>query len=184
VATLPSPHAWVAGDDATSANLQSMTAGLNFLLGGPPGAKPSFRMVATSTQWIANATTTTLIYGQVNEDNDSGCNAAAGEYTVRTAGLWLFTVAVAFASSTLGGSRHLYAIGSGAMNPATAHIAIGPAADPTGRLSTSLLARCAVNDTISAQVWQDTGGGLYTDTSGTVGGRSPIPALSGIWLGQ
>ena len=103
MATIPTPHTWVANDDATSGFLQTNTDASNFLLGGAAGRKPRIQVVMGATaQSIANAAETTLLYQTVNFDDDSAYSTVTGVYTIVTPGTYMFTATMTWASSAVG----------------------------------------------------------------------------------
>ena len=181
----PAAHTWLAGDDATSTNMQTLTALLNLLRGGTATAAPTFRAVLTAagTSLTAANGTSTCLPNVVNEDSDSAYNPATGIYTVKTPGLWLFTGTVQWASNTTGVRQGYLAASdvAGGGGPVYGNSPlISAAVDGGGRCAVTLLTRLAVNDTVRLQGYQNSGaslGYLYPPS-----GTFPGVAIQGVWM--
>jgi len=184
----PVAHTWLAGDDATSTNLQTLTALLNFLRGGSATAAPTFRAFLSSAAGgaalaAANGTSTCLP-NVVSEDSDSAYNPTTGIYTVKTPGLWLFNGAVSFTGNATG-VRQAWLTASDLASTGGPTFGTSPltsaAVDSAGRAAATLLTRLSVNDTVRLQCYQSSGislGYVYPPSS-----TLPGVAMQAAWLG-
>jgi hypothetical protein len=97
VATLPAPHTWTAGDDATSTNLQSLTSAINFLT-NPPRCKA----YAGAAQTLTTAVAAAVAFNQEEIDNDAMHSTVTNNsrLTVVTAGRYRVRGQVTFVSNS------------------------------------------------------------------------------------
>ena len=153
MATLPAPHAWVAGDYATSTFLQSLTDGINFLL-----VAQCAKLAQTTTQSIASGTTTTMINMTSVYDTDTMVSGSG--LVVRTPGLWLIEGEVTWAANTTG-----YRTAGIAINGVDFK-RVAKDTNTTAALETSLqvtlTVRLALNDTINLRGLQTSAAALGT----------------------
>jgi len=163
--------------------MQTLTAPINFLLGGTPTARPTLRALLTSagTTTLANGSTTTVPLNSVLEDSDGGYNPTTGVYTVKTPGLWLVTSQMSFAGNTTG-VRLATLLAGGA--PPSPMVGLSPeiaaSIDANGRVAATLLTRLAVNDTFALQGFQNSGAALGLTTAPSAG--LPGVALQAVWM--
>ncbi len=184
----PAAHTWLAGDDATSTNMQTLSALLNFLRGGTATGAPTFRAVLSSAApsaslACANNAIVTCLPNIVYEDSDSAYNPSTGIYTAKTPGLWLFNGQVSWASNSTG-VRQAYLVASdlaGAGGPiAGISHELSAALDVNGRCAATLLTRLAVNDTVRLTCYQSSGislGYQYPPSA-----TQPGVAMQAVWM--
>lgn len=163
---VPTETSTTVGQKLTAAfwNTNVGTA-INFLLGGASGRKPRLLVTADAGTGlsIANSADTTLKFPTVTIDDDSAWNAATGIYTCATAGVYLFTLAVQWASNATG-FRELQIISNG--TPTEARGRASGAVDTGGRLSISMLVKLTAGQTVSPVAFQSSGAALSTLTGG------------------
>lgn len=102
MATLPNPHAWVAGDDATSGNLQTLTDAINFLKDPPRchAFQNSAQSPASGTSFVA--VTLDSETGEVDTDAMHSTVTNTSRFTAVTAGRYRFIGQVAFTNNATG----------------------------------------------------------------------------------
>ena len=153
MATLPAPHAWVAGDYATSTFLQSLTDGINFLL-----VAQCAKLSQTTTQSVASGATTTMI--NMTSVYDTDAMVSGSGMVVRTAGLYLVEGEVTWVANTTG-----YRSAGIAVN-GTDYKRVVKDTNVSGGVETSIQVtatlRLAVNDTINLRGIQTSGAALGT----------------------
>lgn len=161
----PTPHTFASGEVITAANLNTFGSGLSWLAGGSAGLKPVFRAHQATAQSIPNAAWTTVTLDTVDEDTDSGWTAGTNTYTVKTAGVWIWGLAIGFAANGTGWR-------GGYLNGLTANATWHSAAEPSnfGSFSQAWPAvRLAAGATVIFQAQQTSGGALNTLPGGNTG---------------
>ncbi len=159
MATLPSPKTWATSDGlgAATLNLEVRDA-LNFLLNPPTTG-------LSATGQTHNSTGNWLSIGGYTEDWDTDAMHSTSVNTSRitcvTAGKYLFTGSVAFASNATGirGARFL-------ANGGTTYEQCGqPAAAGAGAMSISGIIPMTAGQYVELQAYQSSGGNLVADTT-------------------
>lgn len=100
MATLPAPHTWTAGDDATSTNLQTLTDALAFLI-APPRCH-AYRSAAVQT--LTTGTLTAIGLDAEDTDTDSMHSNVTNNsrITIVTSGRYRIFAQATFATSATG----------------------------------------------------------------------------------
>lgn len=164
---VPVPHTWTAGDDATSAAMQTLTDAILYLLGSATsgGAKRPFaqprQSVAQSLPTTAVWTALTFDAEDVDYDNGHSTVTNTDRYTALTTGWHIVSGGVAFAANAVGRRGIRYTVngtvvnGSGVVLPTTAALVCAV----PGREMAILL---NVNDILRVEGMQESGGALNT----------------------
>jgi hypothetical protein len=100
VATLPAPHTWVANDDATSTNLQSLTDALNFML-APPRCR-AYQSVAQTLTTGTTGAVVTMTSEDIDTDGIHSTSTNTSRMTIVTAGRYLVVAQTCFVSNATG----------------------------------------------------------------------------------
>jgi hypothetical protein len=122
---------------------------------------PVFRGSSNGGQAVSNATQTSLSLSTINEDSVSGYDTSTGNYTVKVAGLYVCSAGVGWNNNNL--AFYQIAWFHNGNQETTDAIGINPSTDVALIQNVTHLARCAVNDTLVAQIYQNAGGPLTTD---------------------
>jgi hypothetical protein len=162
--TFTVPHTWVAGDDATSGNLQSLTQALLELQ-----APALFRLQQTVAQSVPNTTATGITFDAEDFDLDGGHNPVTNNsrYTAQTAGYYLFGGAVAIAGNVTGQRLARFAINGGPIAGTQFGFVTVPNAGAMIMTATPTPILMAVGDFVELQLSQTSGGALSTLVSGS-----------------
>ncbi len=141
-----------SGSDNVNINGANGVAGPANFLANPP----LYRNALTSSQSIPNTTATKVTLNSTAIDNYTGYTSANSTYTVQRAGLYLAGATVPFAAST-GGRRN---VGIGVNG--TTYWGPGYQATPAGTViaTKTQIFSLDVNDTVTLEVQQDSGGSL------------------------
>jgi hypothetical protein len=132
------PHAWTAGDDATSTALQTLTDSITQLQGGTPTASGTVLDFFSAAQATAQTGLTASTFVSLTFDTTSELvDAAAGHSTVtnnsryigKTAGWYEVSGMVSFATNTTGRRYGALAV-NGAAISACAASGVGMASSP------------------------------------------------------
>ncbi|MDP9102189.1 MAG: hypothetical protein M3N21_08610 [Actinomycetota bacterium] len=164
------PHTWVANDDATSGNLQSMTAWLDFLRN-----RSLTVLRQTVQQSIPNASWTALNWDTVGIDVDTLHTGTSSQLIPPIPGWWALVADAATASNATG-QRGLRPVKNGS---ALFGRDFGP---PASGFSTGLHYACEIDfngstDYVEVQVYQSSGGALLTGGSTEDPGRISLKYL-------
>lgn len=107
--TVPSPHAWIAGDDATSTYLQTLTDGILFALGSATSGssrRPRVQARQTVGQSIPNSTITAVLFDIEDRDYETaGTHSTVtntSRFTAATAGVYKFGGLLTYGTGTTG----------------------------------------------------------------------------------
>lgn len=169
MATIPSPATWTAGEVPTAAKMNTnIRDTANYLL-NPPTCQvqiPAAQTLTTGTVTILTATTTVW-------DTDSMASAADNGIKIKTAGLYLLTGYVAYASNATG-YRGALIYGNSTILASDYRTPVSGVPTP---YTVSVLARLAVNDVITLRGLQTSGGNLDATTTNGAG------RLSAVWQG-
>lgn len=144
---------------------------------------PMCKLVAATTQSVANSTDTTLTLGTSEIDTDSmGTTGAAAKITINTAGVYMVTYSATMVASAGGTIRFATVAKNGTGSPNAATGFFWASAPFTAGYSASWrgggLLNLAVNDYLQLVVIQDSGGAL------NVGNLSNHTFLSAVWVGR
>lgn len=167
MATVPIPHAWSAGDYATSGNMQTLTDAISFLQG--PQRTFSY-LFADYTIGSGNSGVEVPIpmtgetYDQPESFHSTTTNTS--RFTALTSGLYLFTGQVAHAFSTNTGLRGASLYKNGTDGRATNRV---PAANSqTAYVQVNAQIAMSVNDYVELTAYQNSGGAaVITSGPGT-----------------
>jgi len=168
VATVPTP--------AIGGNIRA--SDVLFLLGGSSSRKPSFRVHLNTAQTIANNSLTTIKWDTVDEDTDSGYSGTTGQYTVGTAGLWVYSARSQWSNGGTTTTTRLIEFQQNGVDVGDLFTLGSNDSSNTGRMVGSVILRCAAGDTVSVAGYQ------LSTASLTFGGSSTNAAFSGVWLGE
>lgn len=103
MATLPAPHTWTASDDATSARMQSLTYGIEFLQATP---RAEASLAATATLGTSGLETVIPLTNEsLDTDGMHSTTVNTSRFTCVTAGRFLFVAQIGHAASTATGLR-------------------------------------------------------------------------------
>lgn len=165
MATLPNPHTWVAGDDATSGNLQTLTDAINFLK-DPPRCH-AYKSAAVQTLTTAVVAGVTFDLEEVDTDTIHSIVTNTSRFTIVTAGRYRFFGQVTFASNATGTRAvGLYKNGTGTAPIAATRLAPANGATHIQQVADEIL--LGVGDYIELGAIQTSGGNLDVQTgSGT-----------------
>lgn len=107
MATIPSPHAWVAGDDATAASLQSLTSALTYILATGVNRKPIAGLRQATPQSIPTATYIDVALDASDLDTDGGHSNISNNtrYTAQTPGYYSLSGTVSYNYAPAGGAQ-------------------------------------------------------------------------------
>jgi len=84
MASVPTPHQFVVGEDATATNINTYYSGISFLQN-----PPAFKLITTSTVTIPNNTFTAVTWNDPVLDSYGGWNSGAPtRYTAQVAGYY------------------------------------------------------------------------------------------------
>jgi hypothetical protein len=169
------PHAWTAGDDATSTFLQTLTDGVKQLQGGTPtgsGTVLDFALLRqTVTQTLTTATWTSITFTTEDADLAGGHSTATNtsRYVIANAGYVTLEFGVTFAGASVAGQRGVRLVKNGTAIP-QGRLLVNPAASGSTELMGSKTVAVAVGDYLEVQGYQTSGGNLDTAyVSGEVG---------------
>lgn len=174
---LVTPHAWVASEMATSAELQTLTDAITQQQGGTPttgGALDFAALRQTTLQAVANTTWTALTFTTEDIDVASGHSVVTNtsRYTAVQTGWFRCDATAAFAANATGGRAVRFAVNGTAVNASQ-----GDLASP-GVLSASVSTWAVVYMTagqyVEAFCWQNSGGSLDTIVSGSAASRMTV----------
>jgi hypothetical protein len=173
----------VAPGDVLRAN--SGTAAYNNIIGNVNNHRvpPMAEVRRTTTQSIANTTWANVSFDASAAifDTDSMWDSANPTYlTIKTAGVYLFSVQASFATN--GSGARLVDIEKNAASPGAvgsyfAYMNVLPQTVSDQAFAISAIESCSVNDVITVSVYQSSGGALNLSTN-------PYQALRAVWLGQ
>lgn len=122
---------------------------------------PQFQVHMATAVSIPNNATTNVNFDTVDIDNASNWNATTHQYTIGTAGLWLFTGSLIFANNSTG----VREISFGGTLGQTAQNAVTAATDAFGRCNVAAIAHVAgTTSTIALNALQTSGAALNTGT--------------------
>lgn len=175
MATIPVPHTWIAGDDATSTVMQTLTdTGLWNLGSATSGGskKPLAVLRQTVAQSIATGAFAALTFDTEDADYDNGHSTVTNptRYTGASPGWHLVKGVYGTASSASG--RRLVGIrknGTGAGNPTDARADAAAAASVQVFMCIGLVFLNGTTDYVETVCLQDSGGALLTNVAGTDG---------------
>lgn len=167
MATIPVPHTFVAGDDATSAVMQTLTDAILFLLGSATSGgskKANFRGRGTVAQNLATSgTAAALLLDTEDVDYDNGHSTVTNtsRYTAQAAGWHDVSANVAFTATAAGGQRIAFIAVNGTERTQTRveHAPAGTAV-PTCIATHSDLVFLNVGDFVEVWGLQTSGGAL------------------------
>jgi hypothetical protein len=159
MATLPNPHTWTAGDDATSGNLQTLTDGINFLK-DPPRAR-AYQSAATTL--TSGAAQVALALGSEDVDGVQGDNLHStvtntSRMTIVTAGRYRAIGQVTFVANATG--YRTVALFKNGSTVAATRLQAGPTVTHFQQCVEEIL--CAAGDYIEVAAAQSSGGNLDT----------------------
>lgn len=169
------PHAWTAGDDATSTFLQTLTDGVKQLQGGTPtgsGTVLDFALLRqTVTQTLTTATWTSITFTTEDVDAAGGHSTSSNtsRYVIANAGYVTVEFGVTFSGSSTAGQRGMRLAKNGTAIP-QGRVLVNPAASGSTELMGAKTVAVAAGDYIELQGYQTSGGNLDTAyVSGEVG---------------
>ena len=143
---------------------------------------PMAEVRRTTTQSIPNTNWENVSFNASPAifDTDSMWDSAnPTDLTIKTAGVYLFSVQAAFATN--GSGARLVAIGKNEASPGSgpyfAYMNLLPQNVSDQTFAISAIESCAVDDVITVSVYQSSGGALNLATN-------PYQALRAVWLGQ
>lgn len=163
---LVTPHAWTAGDDATSGNMQTLTDAISQLRGGTPTGSGTVLDYAKLRQ-TATQTLTTAVWGSITFTTEDA-DAAAGHsivtntsrYVVSVAGELQVEAGVTFAANTTG-VRGMRIAKNGTAVP-QGRVIVSAASSGSTELALCRTITAAAGDYIEVQGYQTSGGNLDT----------------------
>ena len=155
MATLPNPHTWTAGDDATSTFLQTLTSAINFLT-DPPRCHAYHNSAQTLT--TATFTSVTLDSEEVDTDGIHSTVTNTSRFTAVTAGRYLFIGQISYAAGATG-YRLARLLKNGGATPAAYNYALNIGASAMGiQVVDEIL--LGVGDYVELQGWHNQGANL------------------------
>lgn len=180
--TVPVPHTWVAGDDATSTVMQTLTDAILYLLGSTtsggsrrPVAQPRqsvAQSLATSAAWTA------LLFDTEDVDYDNGHSTATNtdRYTAATTGWHAVGGGASYVGNATGLRGVRYSVNGTATNGSTVLL---PAVTGSAFVcaARSMLIYLNAGDILRAEGFQSSGGALST----VISGSDSQPLLSVEW---
>lgn len=162
--TVVVPHAWTAGDDATSTSLQTSTDALRQLQGYAPasGALDYAVLLQIVTQSLNTSTWTAITFTSEGVDSASGHSTSTNtsRYTAVHTGWYQVNAGVSFALNATGSRAIRFAVNGTAVQGR--HISPATAATVASDLSLSKRIFLTAGDYLEIQGWQNSGGALST----------------------
>lgn len=180
MATVPVPHTFTAGDNATSSVMQTLTDSNLYALGSITSAtarRPLCVLTQTVAQSIASGTYTAITFDSETADYDNGHSTTTNpdRYTANTAGWYEVSGVVTFAANATGGRRS----GRVSVNGTPVNgslVSIGPSSGLVG-VPVNQLVFLNANDILRLEGFQDSGGSLNTSIGAPI-----MPSLSLQWV--
>lgn len=167
--TTPVTH--VAGDQLAVADWNALAGDVSYLGGGGSGNKPMFRVQQTVAQSIATGTAgATVAYDTVLEDTASGWVSASNWYAVPSAGLWLVSTYMIFASNATGTRSVRLQSPAGTVIFDSAQVSAP--VDSYGRTIATWFVRVSAGATLNISANQTSGAAL--NTAPGISGTGPI----------
>lgn len=186
---VPVPHTFTAGDNATSAVMQTLTDSALWNLGSTTstGARqPLTRLRQTIAQSPATATWTAVTFDTEDVDYDSGHSTTINpsRYTAVTAGWYSVSAVLWFTGNATGGRFGALAVngsGGASLTGGISGSEVGHATVPnSGNLSIPIpeqLVHLNASDYVELYAFQNSGGALATIVSGLT-----QPCLNITWI--
>jgi hypothetical protein len=164
----PTPATFTAGSFPTAANLNSLRDAALWNYGGTSGARPVLRVHVTAALSIPNATETTVLYQNVDEDTEPGgtYDPSTGLWTCATPGFYTFVAFHNWATgASTSGARFLSFLASG--TPGRAYSQVYSPISPltTGPVTLDYKGRFASGQTLKVNCYQSSGGAMSTSSS-------------------
>lgn len=169
MATLPAPHTWTAGDDATSAYLQTLTDAINFLKD-----PPRCRAWQSVSQNCTTGTETAITFTSEDVDTDGihSTTVNTSRFTCVTAGRYKFVGSVGIAGNA-NGTRTVRL----KLNGATTKVAVRQAGNATNTfLEVTEDILLVAGDYIELTMQQDSGSTLATSAA------TDVTFLHAVWV--
>lgn len=169
--TVPTFDDWTAKENPTAAKMNKNVRDAGKFFASPP----TCIMRSTAAQTLTTGVETTISLDVADEDTDGMADLAGDQIVFKTAGLYIVSAQVVFATSSSGYRRLVVIDGTGAN---IAGATTGDAVSVQLYLECTKVRRFAVNDSVKASVQQASGGNLATVITGG------MPSLSAVWVGK
>lgn len=171
--TVPTPHTWTAGDDATSTALQTVTDGDLYALGSATSGgsrKPLARLNQTAAQTLADATGAAVNFDTEVVDYDAGHSTTTNtsRYTAQTAGYYMVSGAVGFVGNATGSRLAWLAVNGTAVNGSEVGFGTVPNNGHVEITVPATLVYLNSGDYVQLFAYQTSGGNLNTFLSGVI----------------
>jgi hypothetical protein len=165
--TIPVPHTWTAGDDATSSALQTLTDTCLFLLGSATsgGSKKALaRLRQTVAQTIPTGVWTAVTFDVEDDDYDNGHSTSSNtdQYVAGETAKHIVAGGCGFAGNVTGRRGVRYTVGGTAVNGSEAYIPASAAATGVCVAGRCMIIPLNAGDILRLETFQETGGNLAT----------------------
>lgn len=159
--TVPTPHTFAANEYATSASLNTVSSGAQWMLLN----RPEFYVwLAGSGVTTPNGTAATLHFDTVQYDNQAGYGGVNSPvYSIQAAGKWSFVAQVEFFPTNNTGSREVTIVSGGTGIIGKARVPCAAGASTTVNVAV-LGFPTGPGDTIYVQTNQDSGAAVGIDS--------------------
>ena len=154
------------------------TAYVDRATGNASSARPSARIYGSTTS-IPTSSFTTLTFATEEFDNDgmATLGTSASRLTIQTSGRYLLTAAVPFAASATGSRAVAFAKNGTVLTGAGGGEQVGQATQAT-MVNVSRVVDLVAGDYVEVQCWQNSGGSLSVQNTGTW-----VAGFSAVWVG-
>lgn len=152
MAVIPTLLAFVAGEKVTATKLTAQT---KTAIERSVYYKPFCSLSMIGAQSIGSSSSTLVNLDTIDEDTDAMADLSAHRIIIKTAGLYRITAQVSFATNATGARGALVN-----RNGATITSATSTVSGDNARCNASRTIRLAVNDLITVNGWQTSGGSL------------------------
>lgn len=172
MATVPVPHTFVAGDDATSAVMQTLTDAILYLLGSitSSGSRKAFcQLRQTVAQSITTNTWQAVNFDaeDVDYDNSHSTVTNTDRFTAATPGWHSVAGGASFAGNVTGNRGCRYTVNGAAVDGSESVIPAANAAGfPTGVPGRRMWIFLNAGDILRLEAFQTSGAALNTNTIG------------------
>lgn len=180
--TVPTPHTWTAGDDATSTILQTVTDADLYALGSATSGgsrKGLARLRQTVAQTLTTAVGAAVLFDTEDVDYDAAHSTITNtsRYTAQTAGYYLVSGTCGFVGNATGIRRIWFTVNGTAVNGSEVGFGAVPNAGALEITAPATLVYLSVSDYLELYAYQSSGGNLNTEVSSPV-----FPMMSVLWV--
>lgn len=181
--TVPTPHTWTAGDDATSTYLQTLTDASLYVLGSATSGgsrKGLARLRQTVAQTLTTATFTAINFDTEDVDYDAAHSTVTNtsRYTAQTAGYYLVSGIAGFVGNATGARYTAIYVNGSPINGTEQGFTTVPNADTLQIPTPGTLVYLNAGDYVQLVAYQSSGGNLNTH----VAAAAFQPIMNVLWV--